>query len=164
MSTHSDGFSILNWIGLGERLIGRGYLSSVMQFQYPQLDRFRGKYLSLCTAPGCRLFQYPQLDRFRGKDSDIERINQHALFQYPQLDRFRGKQLWKVNCPGIRLCFSILNWIGLGESEAMRGGMRSFERFSILNWIGLGESYIDQYDVRIFFRFSILNWIGLGES
>ncbi len=46
----------------------------------------------------------------------------------------------------------------------MRGGMRSFERFSILNWIGLGESYIDQYDVRIFFRFSILNWIGLGES
>ncbi len=67
-------------------------------------------------------------------------------------------------CPVMRWRFSILNWIGLGESKPSNHPSHGTRCFSILNWIGLGESYPITTEANCNKCFSILNWIGLGES
>ena len=76
-------------------------------FQYPQLDRFRGKSMHRFLAyPGSRRFSILNWiglgERTRARREDIAT----ALFQYPQLDRFRGKE-WKAKVYSFDLYVSV---------------------------------------------------------
>ena len=110
-------------------------------------------------------FQYPQLDRFRGKEIPAE--DKIYIFQCFSILNWigLGERLPRIGA-GLysKLCFSILNWIGLGERSAKAIYQRRTGGFSILNWIGLGESFPLSPRYTSVTSFSILNWIGLGES